>query len=59
MSLIYHRFINGVEIRLGQYSAYEFVIYIGHKLYAIIDNLADANREYQSINQNTISYLGY
>jgi hypothetical protein len=58
MSLIYHRYINGIEIRFGQYSAYEFAIYIGHKLYALIDNLADANREYNAINTDTLRYLG-
>ena len=59
MSLIYHRFINGVEIRFGQYSSYEFAIYIGHKLYALLDNLCDAYREYNSINSSTLSYLGF
>ena len=59
MSMIYHRYINGIEIRFGQYSAYEFVIYIGHKLYAQIDNIADANRMYNEINAQTLAYLGY
>lgn len=58
MSLIYHRFINGIEIRFGKYSSYEFAIYVGHKLYALIDNLPDANREYQMINESTLRYLG-
>lgn len=59
MSMIYHRFINGIEIRLGQYTSYEFAIYIGHKLYALIDNIADANRMYNEINNETLRYLGY
>lgn len=57
MSQIYHRSLNGVTIRLGKYSDYEFVIYIGCRLYAEIDNIADAYRMYNEINQKTIDYL--
>lgn len=58
MSLIYHRYVNGVHVRFGKYSDYEYAIYIGNRLYATIDNLVDANREYQQINESTVAYLG-
>lgn len=57
MANIYTRYINGIKVRLGKYSDYEFAIYVGLRLYAIIDNMADAYREYNSINSSTVSYL--
>lgn len=59
MSTIYTRYLNGIKIRLGKYSESEYAIYIGCKLYALIDNLADANREYQQVNASTLFYLGF
>lgn len=59
MANIYTRYINGVKIRLGKFSDSEYNIYIGSKLYAIIDELPEANRMYQAITADTVAYLGY
>ena len=53
----YTRYINRIKIRVSQFSDHEFHIFIGSKLYAIIDNIADAYREYNSINADTVAYL--
>ena len=58
MLQIYQRFIKGVKVRLGQYSDFDFAIYVGNRLYASIDNMADAYREYNSVNEDTVNYLG-
>lgn len=58
MANIYTRYINGIKVRLGKYSDYEFAIYIGCKLYAILDNMADAYREYNAINTSIVAYIG-
>ena len=57
MATIYTRYIQGIKVRLGKYSDNEFVIYVGSKLYAIIDNLADAYREYNAVNSATVEYV--
>lgn len=59
MANIYTRYINGIKIRLGKFSPSEYNIYIGCKLYAIIDNLMEANQMYQAITADTVRYLGY
>lgn len=53
----YTRYINSIKIRVSQFSDHEFHIFIGNKLYAIIDNIADAYREYNAINEQTVAYL--
>ena len=58
MLQIYQRFIKGVKVRLGQYSDFDFAIYVGNRLYASIDNMADAYREYNAVNEDTVNYLG-
>ena len=57
MATIYTRYIQGIKVRLGKYSDNEFVIDVGSKLYAIIDNLADAYREYNAVNSATVEYV--
>lgn len=59
MANIYTRYINGIKVRLGKFSSSEYNIYIGCKLYAIVDDLSEANRMYQNINADTLAYLGY
>ena len=59
MANIYTRYINGIKVRLGQFSQSEYNIYIGCKLYAIVDDLSEANRMYQNITADTLTYLGY
>jgi hypothetical protein len=59
MANIYTRYINGIKIRLGKFSANEYNIYVGCKLYAIVDALDEANRMYQAITADTLKYLGY
>ena len=58
MLQIYQRFIKGVKVRLAQYSDFDFAIYVGNRLYASIDNMADAYREYNAVNEDTVNYLG-
>lgn len=58
MAIIYTRSINGVKIRFGKYSDNDYVIYVGKRLYAEIDNLADANREYNNVDERVVKYLG-
>ena len=55
----YRRFINKVLVRATQFSDNEFHIFVGSKLYAIIDNIADAYREYNNINESTLRYMGF
>lgn len=55
----YKRFINKVAVRASQFSDHEFHIFVGSKLYAIIDNIADAYREYNNINESTLRYMGF
>ena len=57
MSQIYHRYVDGKEVRLGKYNDYCFVIYIAHRLYAEIDNIADAYRMYNEIKSETVRYI--
>ena len=59
MANIYTRYINGIKIRLGKFSPSEYNIYIGCKLYAIVDALDEANRMYQAITAETVAYMGY
>ena len=59
MANIYTRWLNGIKIRLGKFSEHEYDIYIGCKLYAVVDALDEANRMYQSINEDTLRYVGY
>lgn len=59
MANIYTRYINGIKIRLGKFARDEYNIYIGCKLYAIVDEWDEANRLYQSIDKKTLYYLGY
>jgi hypothetical protein len=59
MANIYTRYINGIKIRLGKFSSNEYDIYIGFKLYAIVDVWDEANRMYQNITTDTLKYLGY
>ncbi len=59
MANIYTRYINGIKIRLGKFSSNEYDIYIGSKLYAIVDVWDEANRMYQDITADTLKYLGY
>ena len=59
MANIYSRYINGIKVRLGKFSPSEYNIYVGCKLYAIVDDLSEANRMYQSITVETLRYLGY
>jgi len=59
MANIYTRYINGIKIRLGKFSANEYNIYIGCKLYAIVDAFDEANRMYQGITEETVKYVGY
>ena len=54
----YKRIIGNIIIKAIQFSDNEFHIFVGSKLYAILDNIADAYREYNSINSDTIRYLG-
>lgn len=54
----YKRIIGNIIIKATQFSDHEFHIFVGSKLYAILDNIADAYREYNSINSETIRYLG-
>lgn len=58
MATIYTRSINGVKVRFGKYSDNDYVIYVGNRLYAEIDNLADANREYNNVDERVVKYLG-
>lgn len=58
MATIYTRSINGVKIRFGKYSDNDYVIYVGNRLYAEIDNLADAKREYNNVDERVVKYLG-
>lgn len=55
----YKRFINKVMVRATQFSDHEFHIFVGSKLYAIIDNIGDAYREYNNINESTLRYMGF
>lgn len=55
----YKRYINKVMVKAKQFSDNEFHIFIGSKLYAVIDNIGDAYREYNSINESTLKQLGY
>ena len=59
MANIYTRYINGIKVRLGKFSPSEYNIYIGCKLYAVVDDLSEANRMYQNINEDTLAYIGY
>lgn len=59
MANIYTRYINGIKIRLGKFARDEYNIYIGCKLYAIVDSLDEANRMYQAITAETVAYMGY
>ena len=59
MSNIYTRYINGIKVRLGKFSSSEYDIYIGCKLYAMVDDLSEANRMYQTISAETLKYLGF
>lgn len=54
----YSRFIKKVKVRVTEFSSHEFHIFIGSKLYAIIDNIADAYREYNNINEDNCRYVG-
>lgn len=53
----YRRYINNIKVSVSQFSDHEFHIFIGSKLYAIIDNIADAYREYNAINEQTVAYM--
>ena len=58
MATIYTRSINGVKIRFGKYSDNDYVIYVGNRLYAEIDNKKKKKREYNNVDERVVKYLG-
>ena len=58
MATVYKRAVSGKIIKLGKFSDYEFVIYIGSRLYSIIDNEAEAYRQFESIGEMDVMYIG-
>ena len=58
MNNVFKRAVMGKIIKLGQFSDHEFVIYIGSRLYKIIDNETEAYRNFQSINEMDVMYIG-
>ena len=57
MQQLYRRFINGIEIKMGKYSDYDFVVIAGYRLFAEVDNIADAYREYNAIDASALAYM--
>lgn len=54
---VYKRKIKDIWVKMNKYSDYEFTVTAGYRTLAMLDNIGEAYRWYNSVTEEMINYI--